>query len=276
MHRNYCPFCNTTKVTKFTDEHFIPQVIGGPNTPTLSICSDCNSRFGSKVDVLLNHYPLLAMCGATCGARTISGHSRVKAKVKLHDGRVISGCFVWELKTPEKNKVGPNFVPDRIQNDGTKWISCDAVGDVTKLPKNVNVLNNDMYNGIAVEVQNGDRDKCIPALIKILTGYVAWDILNNRRINEHLFKSCVFERLRAMINNIDTKPEEFNWIEDSAKHKFPMQVDNYSHCLSYCYFNDTFIGLVCLYGRVAFQLSILPSPYFEGGVLRAKLRREKT
>jgi len=58
---HYCVYCNKHHRGKISEEHFIPQLIGGAECPTILVCERCNSRLGSTTDTLLGHYPFLLL-----------------------------------------------------------------------------------------------------------------------------------------------------------------------------------------------------------------------
>ncbi|MCG7977494.1 MAG: HNH endonuclease [Candidatus Thiodiazotropha endolucinida] len=181
MENLYCPYCNKTKTSKFTDEHFIPQLISGENTPTIRICSECNSTLGKNVDILLTHHSFLIGLGPSILGRPISRHSRIETEVTLKDNRILTGYLFLETVDEKKNTFKYGFRPHRTQGDGTKWIYEGGIKDPTKVPKDINILKEGMWKLVRLTGPLKYRDKSIPALIKILMGFICWDVLSKKK-----------------------------------------------------------------------------------------------
>lgn len=49
----YCPYCNTCPLDGISDEHVIPEAIGGDRRTVIGVCVRCNSNAGATVDALI-------------------------------------------------------------------------------------------------------------------------------------------------------------------------------------------------------------------------------
>ena len=110
-----------------------------------------------------------------------------------------------------------------------------------------------------------NKNKCIPALIKVLMGAICWDVIENKKYNLSLIQSNFFNRIRDYAFLRKEPKKAFSWVEDIRNVHPPIKVDNRSHYFSYSYDNGLFHGVGILYGRIIFYLRLNGAPYFKNG-----------
>src|SRR5262249_24869043 len=65
----YSPYCNGYPFDEanMTDEHVIPQSMGGDRRTVIRTCKGCNSKTGHVVDDSISRYSFLRAVGISCG-----------------------------------------------------------------------------------------------------------------------------------------------------------------------------------------------------------------
>src|SRR5206468_10161104 len=129
----YCPYCNLLCPNQLTEEHVIPQCIGGSDSTTIWVCQKCNSSMGSKVDPLLTRHAFLRS-RALCYGTLIGRQERQPTTATLRDGRTLEGYFHW---LPVEDGIRVGFTPLKTQPDGTTWISDKAIDNTARLPSHI-------------------------------------------------------------------------------------------------------------------------------------------
>lgn len=88
----YCPYCNACPLDRITDEHVIPQCIGGDQRTVIGVCKRCNSEAGDCVDAWVGRHSWLRSMAFSCG-KLMNRQERHESTAVLKDGRRLVGHF---------------------------------------------------------------------------------------------------------------------------------------------------------------------------------------
>ncbi|MDR1321180.1 MAG: HNH endonuclease [Gracilibacteraceae bacterium] len=119
---NKCIMCSKPKsLNEFSSEHIIPYALGNHTLTIDSVCKDCNSKIGSRIDSLLVNNPLAIMFRETMELQGQSGKIPHLSDLVKHtsDGRAIS---------IDANGI-PKFMPLTYKNedeDGSIMLHVEA------------------------------------------------------------------------------------------------------------------------------------------------------
>ena len=162
----YCPYCNLLCPNQLTEEHVIPQCIGGSDNTTIWVCKKCNNYMGSKVDTLLMRHAFLRSRALCYG--TLIGHlERQPTTATLRNGRTLDGYFHWKITN---EGIRPGFTPLKIQPDGTTWLSEKAIDNTAVLPPHINVYKDEMLEMVGLVFEHPSKLQMEPAIVKIVLG----------------------------------------------------------------------------------------------------------
>jgi len=251
----YCVYCNTDGHSDLTEEHFIPQLIGGSECPVIFACKECNSRLGSQTDTLLGHYPLLLLkrdSGDSDISFSLSGHSNVQATALLKSGLQLSGHVEVDIKAEERDnpfEFGKSitFYPNKQQEDGSIWITHKSGDRPSGLPPTISFLRQVDIESVSVAADHDKSDLAGPALIKALLGAIYWDAVNHAPEILPYFQSDLFETIRSLIEpSADLSPYF------KRMHFFPELADAIetcprTHLFIYTHNHGHFIAIWALY-----------------------------
>ena len=104
----YCPYCNNT-YKEMTDEHIIPQSIGGHHWCLIRVCKKCNSNVGSHIDILLSQHAPFRLMGTLTQKKLLHKDDRHESKVMLNQGGLLKGYS--HFRKVDKQKFIPSFNP---------------------------------------------------------------------------------------------------------------------------------------------------------------------
>jgi hypothetical protein len=197
---SYCPYCNSDKKPAMTDEHIIPQSIGGAEGPRIRVCKDCNDITGGRIDTLILEYPVFRLLLGELGRQ-----EKHETTVTLKDGREIEGYSFW--RQVGGKQVTPTFSPKKTQKDGSIWLSEHVVSDPTRLPKGYNVLYEDMIDWIPYSPFKRPKDCSFePFMVKVLLGFLY--LIHGRSVIEQpafdIFRRCLRGKVSRKIG--------FHWL----------------------------------------------------------------
>jgi hypothetical protein len=165
---DYCPYCNGRfPKSEMSEEHVIPQSIGGDSRHAIPACGPCNSFCGKHVDTLLSRHLLIRLLGMTPrkGPHRLEKHASTGV---LKDGTRLEGHFFVEFLTPDSYTI--RFEPLKNQPDGSIWLPRAAVSDPAALPPRIRVYRDDDLDKAGFQLGDPSASGMEPAFIKILLG----------------------------------------------------------------------------------------------------------
>jgi hypothetical protein len=170
----------------------------------------------------------------------------------LTDRRTLVGHF-YSIEVGD-GKVRPGFEPQRVQPDGSVWISEHACHDVARLPAHINVYREDMLDKASITATPGAGSGLEPAMVKILLGMSYWG-----RGQEALML-LGFDVMREYIKGISSGRISVIWVDSldiiNAK-GLPFEIKKDDHTVwGECADSKTFIGGVSLFGRIIAEIRI--------------------
>jgi HNH endonuclease len=247
----YCPYCNTCPLDGITDEHVIPQSIGGSGRSVIGICSRCNSNAGNMLDTRVSKHSGLRFIAFYSGS-LMRRQEKHQSIATLKDGRKLEGHFYWiEV---EKGKVRPGFHPLKHQPDGSQWISEYACVDPVKLPAHLNVYREPMLEYASINISHPPDDGLKPAIIKILLGLSYWV----RGMEAVMLPG--FDIMRNCLTGVLDHRVHVTWadsLETLNTKNLPFQPARNEHTVwGECADGRAFIGGVSLFGRVTAEIKI--------------------
>jgi hypothetical protein len=241
----YCPYCNNTNSIQLTDEHVIPEAIGGDQRTVIKACVDCNSKVGEKIDTLLSRdgwFRLNTLFAKGYAKR----QDRLQTTTKLKDGRTLEGYFYF---IPTNEGYLPGFEPKKIQPDGSVWLSEAVVKKSPNSSLKINVFKRDMVEYWGFYCPPAKENGLEPAMIKVLLGIIyidqGIDVLRGKSFD--VLRYCLNGALHPLIN--------YRWLDE------PMvwgnsTVKNHEHAVYFeCPEGNGFKAGVALFGTgISFQI----------------------
>lgn len=169
----------------------------------------------------------------------------------LNDGTQLVGSIYWNEAGPNEVRIG--FEPDKIQPDGSCWLSESACHDVTKLPSHINAYRPEMLDKASISATPPINAGLEPAMAKILLGMSYW-----ARGKESV-KHTGFDALRNCLGGTLDPRVTVDWSESThtIKNKVPFTFQSNAHTVwGECADARTFIGGVSLFGRIVAEMKI--------------------
>jgi HNH endonuclease len=242
---SYCPYCNATDAVDLTDEHVIPESIGGDSRTLIRVCKPCNNSVGRDVDTMLSSNGWMRINGLF--ARGIAKRQdRLESTTTLKDGRKLEGYF-FVIQT-DKGTL-PAFEPKKYQSDGTIWLSEDVVKNHESLPVEINIFRRDMVEYWGLDCPPERLGGMEPAMVKVLMGIIYMDQ------GQSVVSSSSFDVLRSSLGGTLHPNIAYTWLEK------PMTwgdstVKNHEHAVYFkCVDQKLFLAGVALFGTgITFQI----------------------
>lgn len=153
-----CIFCDSSE--KFSEEHIIPESIGG-SVVINSVCINCNSKFGSEVDVKL-----------TRNRHLYDSYAALAKKRDFNLDFVFSDAY-YEMSNGQKVKAAKRSNTSKVL--------------VTKTDKNNFILDKDDEKFIIQYLhKKGNQKRLSPSeIIKVIEGYKEWNRV--KKIGEEFY-----------------------------------------------------------------------------------------
>ena len=242
---HYCPYCNQYDCEVMSDEHVIPESIGGDDRTVIRVCKSCNDRAGNQLDPQLSSDGWNGVHALFSGVPI--GHRRsLPSTVTLKDGSTLDGVVYYEQI---ESVIQPEFRPHKDQPTGSKWLREDFGGDASKLPRDISIFRRSMVKRWGLVCPPRDDAKYVPALVKILLGMVYIDQ------GPDVVSSPAFDVLRSCLTTGLDERVNYGWIEGKVQWGGSV-VENYQHAFWFeCPEEKTFKGGVVLFG-VGIKFSI--------------------
>jgi hypothetical protein len=247
----YCPYCNLESSHPLTDEHVIPQCIGGDRRTVIRVCQPCNSNAGTRIDSQISRFSGLRIMGFWSG-NVMKRQERHESHAILKDGRELDGQFYWIPAGKNQYRVG--FEPCRVQSDGSKWISESGWKDPQKLPAGINLYRQNMLSSASWQFEDPATAGLEPAVVKILLGMLYQchgpEIVRHRSFD--VFRSSLTGAVPSAIG--------FSWVRslDELRNNWPFQVNDMEHTIwGGCLNGNLFKGGVSLFGKVIVEITVL-------------------
>lgn len=246
MTTSYCPYCNTTAAVELTDEHVVPESIGGDSRTVIRVCKPCNNTIGGNVDALLSGDGWMRMNGLYAGA-VAKRQDRLETTTTLKDGRKLEGQFYF---IPTDKGVRHGFEPKKHQPDGTTWLSEEVETDFDSLPANINVFRRDMVEYWGYYFPPARSSGMEPAMLKILLGIIFLDQ------GQTVVASSAFNVIRSSLGGTVHPDITFTWLDKPMRWE-DSTVRNHEHAVYFeCTDGSLFRGGVALFGTgIKFKIS---------------------
>jgi hypothetical protein len=175
LSNDYCPYCNLDDRKEMTDEHVIPEEIGGRADFTIRVCKRCNNQLGTRVDSKLTRHVGLRFMAMRAGCYA-KRNDRLESLVVLQDGTSLFGHSYWEelpsngpTSTTRKFRVA--FDPKPHQPDGTRWLS-EMNPNAAHATSKVRILRENMIARTVLPFDSGAGVPIQPAMLKIVLGAI--------------------------------------------------------------------------------------------------------
>lgn len=207
MTDDYCPYCNSVGALEMTDEHIVPQSIGGDSRTVIRVCKTCNNTIGCVVDTFLSSDSWMRINALFVGGLA-NRHDRLESTTTLKDGRRLEGHFFF---TTDDNKVRINFVPKKHQPDGTIWLSDEVQFDYSTLPHNINLFRREMVEYWGIDCPPPRMSGAEPAMLKILLGMMYLDQ------GKSIVSSSAFDAIRSSLTGTIHADIQFAWLDKQMR-----------------------------------------------------------
>jgi len=232
-----------------TDEHIIPEEIGGRPDFTIRVCRACNNDLGSRVDSKLTRHVGLRFMAMSAGCFA-KRNDRLEGFVNLKDGRQLAGhCYWEELQTsikPGTRSFRVAFDPKRVQPDGSRWVS-EKNHSANSAPPCINVLRDEMIAGTGLPFDSGAGEPIQPAMLKIVLGAIHY------ALGSGVTSLAGFDSIRHSIaSEWDSKISK-SWVDVQP----PIPCDQGKHLVWFgCEDGKILDAGAILWGKVASRFSI--------------------
>lgn len=234
----YCPYCSNSNAVDLTDEHVIPQAIGGDSRTLIRVCKPCNSRIGRDIDAKLSGDGWMRVNGLF--ARGIANRrDKLETTTTLKDGRKLEGYFFFV----ESDKgILPGFEPKKHQPDGTMWLSEEGVAHPEQLPRDINLFQREMVDYWGLYCPPARLSGLESAMIKVLLGIIYMDQ------GQSVVSSSSFDVLRSSLSGMLHPDIAFKWLDKPMTWE-NSTVKNHEHAVYFeCVDRDIFRAGVALFG----------------------------
>lgn len=235
---NYCPYCNLHNCADMTDEHVIPQSIGGDERTIIRVCKPCNNKVGHTIDTLLSSDGWLRLNGLFSGS-IANRNSRLESTTTLKDGRQLEGYIHFLVV---EQRIVPAFEPKKNQLDGSVWLSEKVIKDQQSLPPDIKIFRPDMVKYWGFDCPPVRVRGIEPALVKILLGMIYMDQ------GEDVVSAPAFNAIRFCLSGTLHETVACNWL-DSPMTWDDSTVRNHEHAIWFeCSASGIFKAGIVLFG----------------------------
>jgi hypothetical protein len=234
-----------------TEEHVIPQSIGGDARTVIKVCARCNSLAGNTVDSWVSKHSWLRAI-ALCSGNLMKRQERHESTAILKDGRRLVGHLYWV--PVGRDGTCPAFQPRRVQPDGSRWVSEKACRDQAKIPAHINVYREEMLEWASFTAARPEGANLEPAMVKILLG------ISYLVRGMDVAMSPGFDIMRNCLTGMLDPRVTVTWaasLEELNKKGLPIEVKITEHTIwAECADGRTLIGGVSLFGRIIAEIKI--------------------